>query len=378
MHGIDDGSGSVCVRGASGNNNGEFHKWNCVLHRRFAEFTITTTIGKDAEGKTVLSTSEFADRDAISAMEYYDETEMTWKNLLHDGDGNFGPADGIKIAEGAVGQTIENKFRVIFSKPGEYSFTAALVEKGQSESIASTSASFTVELNPITQAVNWKDKFEASLGDDNGAAGMTWDTLITAVYYYQEAEKYVNTLNEGDVKDAENNRLTELTAYYNSVSALDMSGKSESKYTVSTGALTLFTGLTDLNLNGTGISDTGGLAGLTKLEILNLGGNKEINNENFGALSDMSVLKNLDLSGTGITDIGGLIGEDGSGVADTLELLDISDTGVTKLESVWDAAEKQSAFPELRILKAENLKLESISGLVEITSAADFDAEGLT
>ena len=142
------------------------------------EFTITTTVGDDAAGKTVLGKSEFADSDAILSMEYFDEATQTWKNLLHDGDGNFGPADGIQIPAQAVGASIENKFRVTFKDAGNYLFTASLVEKDSDSVIASTTASFTVEpayefsINGVEDymiAGQWDDDASATLKGNSGA-----------------------------------------------------------------------------------------------------------------------------------------------------------------------------------------------------------------
>lgn len=208
-------------------------------------------------------------------------------------------------------------------------------------------------------------------GDDKAS----WDTLITAVYYYQQAQNYVNGLT-GEGKTNAEATLQEITSGFAAITTLDMSGQAESKYAISTGALEPFTGLTSLNLSNTGISDTGGLVGLTSLEKLDLSGNTGINNTHFGALANMSSLEELNLSGTSVTDIGGLTGSNNDGVADTLTTLNISNTGVTKLQSVWN--ETASAFPQLKTLIAQGLELESISGLVQISNANGFDAAGIT
>lgn len=203
----------------------------------------------------------------------------------------------------------------------------------------------------------------------------SWDTLITAVYYYQQAQNYVKGLTGEDKTNAEGT-LQEITSGFAAITTLDMSGQAESKYAISTGALEPFTGLTSLNLSSTGISDTGGLVGLTSLEKLDLSGNTGINNTHFGALVNMSNLKELNLSGTSVTDIGGLAGSNNNGVADTLTTLNISNTGVTKLQSVWNGT--APAFPQLKTLIAQGLELESISGLVQISNANGFDAAGIT
>ena len=202
-----------------------------------------------------------------------------------------------------------------------------------------------------------------------------WDTVITAAYYYQQAQAFVEGLTDGEEKDAAQAELDELTKDFAAVTAIDLSGQTESKFDISTGALAPFTGLTSLNLSGTGISEFGGLAGLTELTSLDLSDNEGVTDGVFGALAEMSKLTDLNLSGTGITDIGGLAGTD---AADTLTNLDISDTDVTKLESVWNSEESQSNFPALRELTAQNLELTSISGLVEIATADGFDTTGVT
>ena len=140
------------------------------------EFTILTTIGDDAAGKTVLGTSEFDGEDAISSMEYYDETTKEWKNLLHDGDGNFGPADGIQIPADASGQTIKNLFRVTFKQPREFTFTAALTEKDTNAEIASTSASFTVEPSYEFSITGVADQMAANQWDNEASAILKGNT----------------------------------------------------------------------------------------------------------------------------------------------------------------------------------------------------------
>ena len=231
----------------------------------------------------------------------------------------------------------------------------------------------------LVSAKNWMNKLKTDLGDDGGKANLTWDTLITAVYWYETAADDVNSLTENNVKTACQTTLNEIKAAFENVKTLDMSGKNSSQYAISTGALVHFTGLTSLNLRGTGITEAGGLEDLTSLESLDLSGNKGIDNTSFGALVGMSSLKELNLSGTGITDIGGLTGADGKGVAGTLTTLDISDTGVTKLESIWGAEEAGTpAFAALKTLTAKNLALESISGLARIAEQKDFDASEYT
>lgn len=232
----------------------------------------------------------------------------------------------------------------------------------------------------LTSAESWKTALETSLGDDGGKANLTWDALITSVYWYRQAQTYVSELGDdvsAEAKTEAQNRLTALTDYYsNRVTKLDMSGKKDSKYAISTGALTDFKALTDLNLSDTGIKETGGLKDLTNLTKLDLSKNTGINNTHLGALVGLENLTDLNLSGTSVSDIGGLA-SDSSKAASKLQTLDISDTPVTKLECVWNSSAKKPAFSALATLNAKNLNLTSISGLVEIASQDGFNSTGL-
>ncbi len=235
---------------------------------------------------------------------------------------------------------------------------------------------FTMDLKGVRtdldKAEEWKTKFETALGSDAGKADMTWDTLITAVHYYQEAQADSKNAPEAN-QESITQRLAALTNYYASVTALNMSGKTESQYAISTGALIPFTGLETLNLSGVKLTEAGGLVDLTNLKTLNLSKNDGLNDEMFGALANMSNLTTLDLSGTTVTDLGGLAA---TGCASSLVNLDISGTKVAKLETVWTGS--VAAFPALKRLTAQDLTLTSISGLVEIANSAGFNATGLT
>lgn len=66
-----------------------------------------------------------------------------------------------------------------------------------------------------------------------------------------------------------------------------MSDKSTSRYDISTGVLVDFTGLISLNLSNTGISELGGLAGLTNLQSLDISDNP---------IAEINVLVNDDTS----------------------------------------------------------------------------------
>lgn len=225
----------------------------------------------------------------------------------------------------------------------------------------------------VYSAIKFQEKVTETL--DKVGTGLSWDTLITAKYWRITAEEYIKNLTEGTAKTALVNLMTKVDEAYAKITSLDMSGKTESKYDISTDAVNLFPNLTELNLSGTGISDTGGLAVLKQLESLDLSNNAGITDANLGALKGMDKLTTLNLSRTGISDVGGLVANE---VADTITTLDISETKVTKLESVWDADNKTSAFPELKTLTAKKLNLTSISGLVEIATAPGFASDGIT
>jgi hypothetical protein len=161
-------------------------------------------------------------------------------------------------------------------------------------------------LTTLKKAENAKNKFVNAYD----AGSLDWDTLITAMYYLGEATK-------------ENANVDTLKSYYASLESLDMSDKDSSKYAISTGALVNFTGLTDLNLSNTGISELGGLVELTKLIALNISG-----------------------------------------------------TEVTELNVLWV---NEETFKDLTSLNAEGiLTLESIAGLVEVANSTGFDATSLT
>lgn len=219
--------------------------------------------------------------------------------------------------------------------------------------------------NDVEKAETWQANFVLGLGNDNGKTSLTWDTLITAVYYYHQAQAYLETeaaKNAANYTDLQK-RVADLTTYYTTqVTKLDMSGKTESRFAISTGALTDFTGLTELNLSGVGISEYGGLAELTKLTKLDLSNNPEVTASCFGSLKGLA-LTELNLSGTGVADIGGMsAGGSENKIAAVLTTLDISNTPVTKIESVWNGT--ASVFPNLTTLTAQSLTgLTSITGL---------------
>lgn len=108
-----------------------------------------------------------------------------------------------------------------------------------------------------------------------------------------------------------------------------MSGKKTSKYTISTGALVDFTGLSNLNLSGTGINELGGLANLTSLKTLDISNNKI---SDLGALANMSNLSTLNVSHTNITDLNVLVKENNS--TRFTRLVNLQATNISTLTSI--------------------------------------------
>lgn len=143
-----------------------------------------------------------------------------------------------------------------------------------------------------------------------------WQTLMQAVEAYEAAADFVENPPSA-VTDAET-RYAALTTYYQSITTLNLSNQNLSSGDLA--KLALFTGVTDLNLSG----------------------NKDI--------TDLTSLKNLT----------------------ALETLDISNTGMTVLDSL--IPEGQSTFPGYQTLTAQNLSLTSLSALAELVGAEGFEA----
>src|SRR5699024_7458656 len=146
--------------------------------------------------------------------------------------------------------------------------------------------------------------------------------------------------------------------------------------------LTPFTGLKVLDISNTGVTNIGGLNGMTSMEGLNVSTNSGI--EDLGALANKPIkdlnlsgtgidsndfgalvtlpLVSLDLSDTNITSIGPLT-TNGSNppCANTLEVLNISNTQVTQLQEVWNSNQSAASLPNLKTLTAQGLNLTSIS-----------------
>lgn len=196
----------------------------------------------------------------------------------------------------------------------------------------------------VITAEYWKARVEAKKDtSDTSLYKPTWEELRNLTFFYQ----IVSGLSSDPTYGTD---VTEVGTFITTtITKLDMSNQTIIAGGDS-GILAGYTGLTYLNLDNTGLTEVGGLA-------------------------KMANLKELHLVGVKIGDLGNLVQV---GVADTLEVLDVSNTDVTKLESIWDADSSKSAFPNLTTLTAKNLSLDSISGLVEIVSASGFGASTVT
>lgn len=168
----------------------------------------------------------------------------------------------------------------------------------------------------LTKAEQAKTNFESAVNTD----AFEWQTLVQAVDAYKAAESFVQSPPSG-VEDAAN-RFNNLTAYYSSVQALDLSNQDLGSDDLK--ELYLFTGVTELNLSG-----NKGVTGLT-------------------ALKDLTQLETLDISGTGVTTADVLVSGDAL------------------------------SFPGLKTLTAQNLSLTSLSALAKAAGADGFNTDAVT
>ena len=193
---------------------------------------------------------------------------------------------------------------------------------------------YTVEKTPLKRAEEQWSKFSEQAN---------WVRVQGLAYYYGLAQTYVNGLGDGEVKNNATTRLNTLTSNINNVTTLNLADvQIPDGYNKDLGALVFFPNLTSVNVSGVNATD-------------------------FGALAQLSKLETLDVSNTSAADamIGALAGNT------TLHSLNISDTAITKIQFV-------DLLKQLTTLTAQNLELESISGLVEIVEEETFNANGLT
>lgn len=236
------------------------------------------------------------------------------------------------------------------------------------------------------------------------AEGASWEKVIRASRTYQLAAAAVDALEDGLAKDTYQPRLDAVKKALQSIAALDLHGQpiSENGYYSGTdiGSLAVYTGLETLNLADTGITgdlgafasldnlksvdlsgnegltDLGGIAVLDKLETLGLS-NLGLDNGSFGPIVALKSLKSLDISGNpGITAFAPLTthGAGAETCALTLEELDISGTGISDVNALWN--EDAPALPALKTLTAHDLSLSSIAGAVTLAQSEGFQASG--
>lgn len=219
---------------------------------------------------------------------------------------------------------------------------AVSVSKSYEYTVGEADVTFTAKFieDKLYQAEQAKGVFGEAQQNDK----LTWTVLTDAVDAYNEVPNFLEEVKgiEGLLTDEDKTKLdgryASLTNYYESVTTLNLSNQDIASADLA--ELHFFSGLTDLNLSSTGISDLSGLTGLTKLKVLNLSGNRGI--------TDLSALKDLS----------------------TLEALDISGTSVTTADGL--------AFKTIENLTARNLTLSSISALEQLVSADGFNVDGVT
>lgn len=220
--------------------------------------------------------------------------------------------------------------------------TTVSVSKSYKYTVGKADVTFTAKFieDKLYQAEQAKDAFDAAQTNDS----LTWVILTDAVDAYNEVPNFLEEVKgiKGLLTDEDKTKLDDryasLTNYYENVTTLNLSNQDIASADLA--ELDFFSGLTDLNLSSTGISDLSGLTGLTTLKALNLSGNRGI--------TDLSALKDLS----------------------TLEALDISGTGVTTADGL--------AFKTIKNLMARNLTLSSISALEQLVSADGFNVDGVT
>ena len=269
------------------------------------------------------------------------------------------------VAEAATVGAGEGKF--VFWMKAEEPNRSIKVKKGTNGIEKTVTIKYNSLVDLATQAKGRLQNIQES------NLNMDWDTVITAAYY--QSELSAAAVTDNSLKDT----LDTLNNYYKSITELDLSGENTSQYDISTGALTMFTGLEDLNLSGTGISELGGLVGLTSLEKLDISNNRlttATNDDRLGALANLTSLNELNLSNNkGITALSAIAG------LSNLTTLDISSTSITDFNVFWidkDQDSGEARFNKLKTLQATNIQgLKSIAGLVQIVNQEGFKADGI-
>ena len=256
------------------------------------------------------------------------------------------PADGGTVTGGGNYKD-EGHRATVSAEANEGYYFMGWYAAGSDEAVnTSTEYSFVVLENGITltakfgidylaRAEQAKETFASAVNNNT----LSWAILEQAVEAYKEADNFMKD-PPSVIQDAYE-RYAELTTYYNGIEKLDLSNQNLGSADLE--KLDFFTSLTELNLSGTSLTDLTGLNSLAAtLKTLNLSNNKGV--------SDLSALKSLT----------------------ALETLDISNTGVTTLDSL--VPEGDSSFPGYQNLTAKNLTLNSVSALEQLIGAEGFAA----
>ena len=203
--------------------------------------------------------------------------------------------------------------------------TAVSTSKSYQYTVGEANVTFTARFieDKLYQAEQAKDAFDEA----QTKGSLTWAILTDALNAYDAVPDFLNevkgidNLLTEDEKTALDTRYNNLTTYYSGIEELDLSNQ---------------------DLGDADLTKLGFFSGVTEL---NLSGNKGV--------TDLTALKGLT----------------------TLETLDISGTGVTKLDSL--VTEGQASFPGCKNLMANHLTLNSISILEKVTKAQGFNTEAI-
>ena len=218
----------------------------------------------------------------------------------------------------------------------------------------------------VTTVEYWKSRVEKSKADGD-VYKPSWEELRNLPYFYNWANGIMQ--GNGTYKTQYEARMTAVKTFITAtITKLDMSNQIIIAGGDS-GILAGYTGLVELNLSNTGISEVGGLAGLTSLKVLDLSNNTGLSD--IGGLASLTALTDLDMSNTSVSNLGGILNATG------LTTLNISNTKVTNMDFMWNDSDPSDVnhaarFASLTNLIAKNLSLDNINGLVQIVSKDGF------
>ena len=118
------------------------------------EFSITTNAPAEYEGIMVVGKGGISDPSAIEKLEYYEVKDGNWYEMPTDG--NFGPAVGFPLTNGAT-----SKFRVTFNKVGEYSINFEVAKVDTDETVAKNTLTIKVNDPSIKDVTNEEELLAA-------------------------------------------------------------------------------------------------------------------------------------------------------------------------------------------------------------------------